>query len=83
MFESTTILPALPVFRPQGIPVAPMSMQKILTKAIRSHGTGGNLKNFKVKGADKMGGKTAKPAKSGRTARTAPGARTATAAPRK
>jgi hypothetical protein len=32
-------------------------MQKVLTKAIRHHGSNQNLHNFKVKSADKMGGK--------------------------
>ena len=50
-------LPALPTFLPRGIPVAPFVMQKILTKAIRSHATNQNLHNFKTKDADKMGGK--------------------------
>ena len=35
MNEPTASLPALPTFLPRGIPVAPFSMQKILTKAIR------------------------------------------------
>ena len=72
---------SLPAFlpRPQGIPVAPMSMQKILTKAIRSHADNQNLANTKVKGADKMGGKrgSSKSARGGRTAKAA------TNAPRK
>jgi hypothetical protein len=54
---STTSQPALPTFLPRGIPVAPFSMQKVLTKAIRSHGSNQNLHNFKTKDADKMGGK--------------------------
>ena len=49
--------PSLPVFRPRpaGIPVASFGEQKILTKLIRSHVQNGNLRNFKVKGADKLG----------------------------
>ena len=70
---SATIQPALPTFLPRGIPVAPMSMQKILTKAIRSHGSNGNLHNFKVKGADKMGGKRGS-SRGGRGARAGKGA---------
>ncbi len=43
--------------RPQGIPVAPFAMQKILTKAIRHHAESQNLKSTAVKGAEKVGGK--------------------------
>jgi hypothetical protein len=56
---ATVITPALPSFlpRPAGIPVAPFAMQKILSKAIRTHADNQNLRNTKVKGPDKMGGK--------------------------
>jgi hypothetical protein len=56
---ATVIAPALPSFlpRPAGIPVAPFAMQKILSKAIRTHADNQNLRNTKVKGPDKMGGK--------------------------
>jgi hypothetical protein len=50
-------LPALPTFLPRGIPVAPFAMQKILTKAIRSHATNQNLHSTAIKAPDKMGGK--------------------------
>jgi len=55
---------------PQRTPVAPFAMQRILTKAIRSHGKSTNLHNFKVKGADKMGGKRGS-SRGGRAARGA------------
>ncbi len=68
---STATVPVLSTYlpRPAGIPVAPMAMQKILTKAIRSHVTTQNMRNTQVKGADKMGGKrgTSRPGKTGRT----------------
>ena len=69
---NSLLLPTLPSFlhRQTGIPVASMSQQKILTKAIRSHGKSTNLHNFKVKGADKMGGKRGS-SRGGRAARGA------------
>lgn len=58
MSETATLtVPALPTFlpRPAGIPVAPFSMQKILSKVIRTHADNQNLANTKVRGPDKMG----------------------------
>jgi hypothetical protein len=73
---STASIPALPAFlpNPRGIPVAPFAMQKILTKAIRSHSANQNLRSTAVKGPDKMGGKRG----SGKSSRA--GARAAGAA---
>jgi hypothetical protein len=86
--SATANVPALPSFlpvapkpgvggpRPAGIPVAPFAMQKILTKAIRSHTSNQNLRNAAVKGADKMGSPRRSGAKAGgkrsagRTAKT-------------
>lgn len=78
--SSTVATPALPSFgpRPQGIPIAPMSMQKILTKAIRSHGKSTNLKITAVKGPDKMGGKRGS-SRAGRTGKATGKTTTATA----
>lgn len=77
--QPSQFVPALPTFtpRPQGIPVAPFSMQKILSKVIRSHADNQNLGNTKVKGADKMGGKrgSARAGRSGRAGKTSTGTR--------
>jgi hypothetical protein len=73
--SATVIVPALPTFlpRPAGIPVAPFSMQKILSKVIRSHADNQNLANTKVKGPDKMGGKRGgtRAGRAGRSGKTA------------
>jgi hypothetical protein len=69
--DTVNPVPALPAFlpNPRGIPVAPFSMQKILTKAIRSHGANQNLRNTTVKGPDKMGGKRTSGVRAGRAGR--------------
>jgi len=73
---ATVITPVLPSFlpRPAGVPVAPFSMQKILSKVIRSHADNKNLANTKVKGPDKMGGKGgSRSGRSGRAGKTSTG----------
>jgi len=77
---ATVSAPGLPSFlpRPAGVPVAPFSMQKVLSKVIRSHAGNQNLRNTQVKGADKMGGK-----RSGRGGRAVRAGKTTTGASRK
>jgi hypothetical protein len=79
--SSTATVPVLPAFlpRPAGVPVAPFAMQKILSKAIRSHAGNQNLGNTAVKGPDKMGGKRT----GARGARGARAGKTSTAGTRK
>ena len=72
--SATANVPALPTFLRQGIPVAPFAMQKILTKAIRSHATNQNLHSTAVKGPDKVGGKrSGRAGRAGRTVKTSTG----------
>lgn len=95
---ATVIAPALPHFLPQpaglprdgsavlrGIPVAPFAMQKILSKAIRSHAGNQNLRNTAVKGPDKMGSPRRSGAKAGgkRAGQTGRAGKTSTGAARK
>ena len=71
---AAVIAPALPTFlpRPAGIPVAPLAMQKILTKTIRHHADNRNLGNTAVKGPEKVGGKRggARAGRGGRAGKT-------------
>jgi hypothetical protein len=76
--SSIVTTPALPTFLRQGIPVAPFAMQKILTKAIRSHATNQNLHSTAIKGPDKVGGK-----RGGRAGRAGRAGKTSTVASRK
>jgi hypothetical protein len=75
--SANTITPALPTFlpRPAGVPVAPFAMQKVLSKAIRSHAGNQNLRNTAVKGPDKLGGKRggARASRGARAAKTSTG----------